>query len=147
MDETRILREPTEPRVFRGHSLDDRAGIHIGAQFKWLRKFLAQCIYQRIELFAKHVVIVVAPGIARDPSARPVWRGDFIRHPGGVGKRSVVIERADNDATRALYDMRRRVAPLVMEITHFPSVAPREPLLEVREFRKFLSPCNAAQIE
>ena len=147
MDETRILRQPTKPRVFRGHSFDDGAGIHIGARFKWLREFFVQRTGQCIELFAKHVVIVVVPGIARDPSTRPVLRCNFIRHSGGVGKRSVVIERADNDAPRTQHGMRRRLAPLVVQITHFPRVALREPLLEVREFWEFLSRRDAAQIE
>src|SRR5712672_3553013 len=35
VDETRVLRQPSEPRVFCRNSFDDRAGIYIGARFKW----------------------------------------------------------------------------------------------------------------
>src|ERR1019366_1856116 len=67
IDETCVLREPAEPRVFCSTPLDDRSGVHITPRFEWFGKFLAHRLDQAVELAAKHFVIVIAPGIARNP--------------------------------------------------------------------------------
>ena len=81
IDEAGVLREPAEPRIFRGDAFDDRAGIHIGSRLEGFREFTAQMFDQRFEFFAEHMVIVVAPGIAGDPAARTCVAGWMARAP------------------------------------------------------------------
>src|SRR4029077_2031300 len=99
------------------------------------------------EFFAKHMVIVVAPGITGDPAVRTCLRARWRRRIGWRGERRVVVERAHNHTARTLHGMRGRTSPRVMQVAHFPRVAALEPILQMRKLRKLRGGSDAAEIE
>ena len=70
MDEAGIFAEPAEARIFCGDALDDRAGVDVGARFERLGNLRAHFGDQRVQFFAEDIVVIVAPGVARNPAAR-----------------------------------------------------------------------------
>src|SRR5580698_5895070 len=106
----------------RGDSLDDRSGVHIGARFEWLGGCFVHRGYQGIELSSEHVVIIVAPGVTRDPAARNIvclgnW--DFCR----VTVPCAVIQRRDDDAPRAFDDTPRIAAARIAQVIHLAGMS------------------------
>ena len=66
VDDAGVLADPADARVLRVDALLHRAGVDVGARLERLRCRGAHPREQRVEPRADHVVIVVAPGVARD---------------------------------------------------------------------------------
>ncbi len=79
-------------------------------------------------------MIIVAPGVAGNPSARRVGMGIF----GGRGgaRRRIVIERNDDQAASAFENSPRIGAARIVKIIHLSRISARKPLRQVIEFRE-----------
>src|SRR2546430_13951340 len=97
IEQQRILPQPPQARVLRRYTLLDGPGVHIGARLKWLREPLSQPHSQRLQPLQKHIMIVVSPSVARNPTSRLVFpAGELsVRGERVVG---VVAEQANDNA-------------------------------------------------
>ncbi|MGB7669111.1 MAG: hypothetical protein WBL66_17790 [Candidatus Acidiferrales bacterium] len=77
VDQAGVFCEPAKTGVFGGEAFEHRAGVDVDARLKILMELGAKPGYQPIELGLQHVVVIVAPGVARDPRARRAVRGFY----------------------------------------------------------------------
>jgi len=140
---------PAEASVPRGNALGDGPGVHVGPHGEVVAKSFCHRGDQCFELFAEHGVIVVSPGVTRNPAARLVASSPDLRDYGLIreGLSCVVVERADND-TPGLGEHASGIGALrIVQIAHLARVAARQPLVAMREFLPVLRRRHAAKIE
>ncbi len=63
-----VFREPAKPGIFGGYALDYGSSVHVGASLEGLREMPAHAVDDGVQLSAQHFVIVIAPGVAGNPS-------------------------------------------------------------------------------
>ena len=122
------------PRLLR-----DRAGVHVGPRLEG-PGLLPQPRGQAVEHRLHHVVVVVAPGVPRDPAA--VGGG-----VGGVRPRRVVLEPHAQDRSRP-GEGRAQVAALrhlARQVGHLARVPAGHPLGEEREVGRRVGPRDAGR--
>jgi hypothetical protein len=146
IQQQRVFPDPTKPRVLCEHALVKRASVHVSARFKRFGVAPAKKLDQSVQHFPQYVVIVVAPGVPRDPTA---WF--LVTHAGRRfrGKRmlGVVVEQAhDHTANSRQNSLQIRAAP-VGEVAHFTGIAARQPFREILELRESLRAQHSAQIK
>ena len=81
---------------------------------------------EHIQPFAQHFVVVIAPGVARNPSAR----GIIIAHCGlfgGIRLRRIVVQRYHNQTARAFERQSRIHATLIAQIIHLTRIVRARP--------------------
>src|SRR5690242_13418370 len=99
------------------------------------------------QLFAENRVVIIAPGVTRNPSAHLLGRG---RASGGFGRSGiggVVVDCADDDALRFrkyLGDIR---AARVVHIPHITGITAIQPFLKMFRIGESLDRCNSAKVE
>jgi len=102
---------------------------------------------QRVEPFqttAQHVVIIVAPGVTRNP------RQLAVIHAGGIRARGVVQLAGTNDGTGRRQKpprVRAHFGAPVGEVPHLSSHAGMHPVAEVGELGHWLGGGHAGQLE
>src|SRR5271154_6154859 len=90
-------------------------------------------------------MVIVAPGIARNPSARR----NIIADAGlfdGIRLRGVVVQRDDDQAARAIERLPWIRAALIAEVIHFARMSALQPGGILREFRKSLGRNDGAEV-
>src|SRR5262249_33596074 len=66
VDDAGVLANPADAGVLRIHTLLHRTGVDVGARVERLSRLFAHPSEQALEALADHVVIIVAPCVARD---------------------------------------------------------------------------------
>ena len=146
VEQQRVLSEPSQTGVFRQHSFMDWSRIYVSARFEWDCEAFVQRLNEGVQSLQQYIVIVVAPGIAGNPTARfVVLEGQ--RRIGGEGPLRVVVEQADDSALNSRHRGLGIASPRIREVLHFAGVATGEPLGRPIQFRKFFRPHYAAQVE
>src|SRR5438445_13555136 len=82
---------------------------------------------QLFEFVAEDHVVVIAPGVTRNPAAR-LPACSLSRSFGRNGIGCVVVESADNDASSVCKHPRNARATRIMQVLHETAVAALEPL-------------------
>ena len=124
VDDAGVLADPADARVLRVHALLHRAGVDVRARLERLGRCLAHPRDERLEPRADDVVIVVAPGVARDLRAMGVGALGRVRAVG------VVVRGGDDHRSRGRHDVANVGAALggAMEIRHLAGVPAVQPL-------------------
>ena len=125
VDETGVAADPAEPGQARVAALQQRRGIHADPRLE-CSGALPQQGGQAFEAGAHHLVVVGAPGVARDPAAFAIGEAGGVR-PGGL------VELAgDDDAARRGQQEPGVVAQFgaaVGEVAHFAGPSGGGPVL------------------
>ena len=143
----RVFPNPPDPRMLRKNALLQRPGVGIRQRFERLFESLAQLRHQRIQSAPQHIVIVVAPRISRNPSARlavapsresaPAAPSPSLIKLNRPRQRAVVVHPANNHAPRTRQNTRRiappRIARDISSRPHNPrrTTPPREQAPEI----------------
>jgi len=131
--------------MFCRNAFDDWPRVDVSASFERFCELRAHGSNERIQFFAQDLMVVVAPGIARNPSSRRFTglSGAFC----GVRLVCVVAEGNNNQAAQALQRELWVGAARVVEILHLAGVSAAQPFLQVRESGELLGNGDAAKIE
>src|SRR5258706_1187622 len=141
MEEARVLAPRPEAGGRRPGPLDDRPGVGVGPARNRPRLF-PQAVHEAVEHRLQHVVVVITPGVARDPAA-------VARRLDGVGVRRVVLH-SDRDQRAGPGEGRAQVAAprhLRREIRHLAGVPPRHPRGEGRELGRGVGAGHPDEVE
>ena len=129
VDHARVLADPPDARVLRVDALLNRTGVDIRARLERLRPRFAHPRDERVEPRADDGVIVVAPGVARDPRAVGIGALGRVRTIG------VVDRGRDDHRARRRHDV-ANVGPTLgraVQVRHLAGVPAIEPL--AKEFQ------------
>ena len=152
IDEARVLADPTDSRIFRGHALDDRTGVNITASHQSRMEICRDCLVQSGFHLLKAaqdsvVVVLTAPCVAGNPSAIRVVN---LRR---VGLISVVVDGANHYAFCPRRDPREggafEISLLVDggQVFHFAGVASSNPFGKMFEFGSIGCGGDAREVE
>src|SRR2546429_496572 len=101
---------------------------------------------ERLQPLLQHIMIVVAPGVTRNPAPRVMLlaSGFSVQGKWVIG---VVVEQANDNALYSRHSPARIFTARVEKIVHFSGVTAFEPVLGVFELREFFRADHAAQVE
>src|SRR5581483_4179775 len=147
VDDAGILADPAHTRILREYALHDGPGVDITAGFN-LRDRLAQRSFYLLQA-AQHciVIILAAPGIARDPT--PFRIPDL----SGVRVIGVVVDGAHDHALRpGRYSRKRRPlqgATIIprFHVLHLARMSRGDPFRETLQFARIRRGSDPRQIE
>ncbi len=130
VDDAGVLADPADARVPREDALLHRPRVDVGARVEWLGGCVAHPREQRLESRADDVVVVVAPGVARNLRAATVLVFGRVRAIG------VVYGRCDDDRLSGGHDLADVDALLrrAVQVRHRAAVPAGEPLAKKMQF-------------
>src|SRR5258708_31473679 len=126
----------------KGNSVGGRTSV--GRRGEFLPHLGNQCIQFAPEYF----MIIVAPGVTRNPSTRRFFFARFAAgYFGRIWLRRVVVNRANNHALHAVHRSLQISASRIVQVIHLPCKSALKPIVQLPKLGKFHRWRNATQIK